>query len=612
MADERAGADVREDYSPRRGYLWTELLRTFQIALDPRKLLLAAAGILLMATGWYLLSVIFNATWDRPKASEYNAARELDENSELERDQAAALAIEHYQRDLVRWGVLHRYAGTGFDPELEKKGLEADGGQFRILPWFEDRGPNPYLFIVKLLKGDREERRDTISSFFTHQVPVLVEPLIKFLSPVFGLLDPNASLLVRIYLILIILWTLAVWAFFGGMITRLAMVQLANKDQVTLRDTFRFVWSRYATYFASPLVPLIFIAFIVLCCVLFGLVALIPYVGDLLGGVGWFLILGAGIVMALLLIGLIAYPLMFTTLSAEGLDTFDAVSRSYLYLAREPLRYLWYGLVTLLYGVILVFFVVFVTSLMVYLGKWALSQNPLGSLRDSDHYPSYLFIKTPVSFGWRELMLRDTPVAIEPTTLGAEQPANVYNPGIPGYQYVNPAAAEAYMQEFTSADWIGAGLVSFWLGSVFLLMLGFAYSYFWTASSLIYLLMRYRVDEMELDEVYLEEETDEFKEPTAATQPPAESPPLVSPPTLRSAESSSPAESPTPAPSATGSDSPPGGSSSALEAGQGGIPTEPASGPRTSTELNPPPPPPNDNGASQPEDPEGEDSANKP
>ena len=40
---------------------WTELFRGFQVALDLNKLALAAAGILVMAFGWWLLAVLFTA-----------------------------------------------------------------------------------------------------------------------------------------------------------------------------------------------------------------------------------------------------------------------------------------------------------------------------------------------------------------------------------------------------------------------------------------------------------------------------------------------------------------------------------------------------------------------
>ena len=40
--------------------LWTRLFTAFKVALDPKKLLLAAAGIVVMAFGWWLLANIFH------------------------------------------------------------------------------------------------------------------------------------------------------------------------------------------------------------------------------------------------------------------------------------------------------------------------------------------------------------------------------------------------------------------------------------------------------------------------------------------------------------------------------------------------------------------------
>src|SRR5260370_13128282 len=58
MAEEKT--DARE-VAWRHLFPWTELFRGFQVALDPNKLLLAAAGIFFMAVGWWLLAVIFSS-----------------------------------------------------------------------------------------------------------------------------------------------------------------------------------------------------------------------------------------------------------------------------------------------------------------------------------------------------------------------------------------------------------------------------------------------------------------------------------------------------------------------------------------------------------------------
>src|SRR5260370_40155755 len=58
MAEEKT--DARE-VAWRHLFPWTELFRGFQVALDPNKLLLAAAGLFFMAVGWWLLAVIFSS-----------------------------------------------------------------------------------------------------------------------------------------------------------------------------------------------------------------------------------------------------------------------------------------------------------------------------------------------------------------------------------------------------------------------------------------------------------------------------------------------------------------------------------------------------------------------
>src|SRR5207249_6918254 len=71
---------------------------------------------------------------------------------------------------------------------------------------------------------------------------------------------------------------------------------------------------------------------------------------------------------------------------------------------------------------------------------------------------------------------------------------------------------------------VGAVLVAFWVGLFFLLILGFGYSYFWSVSAIIYLLMRKKVDDAEMDEVYLEEDEGEGGYGGPLTAPTGEAP----------------------------------------------------------------------------------------
>ena len=548
MAD---GRDPTPTLSVRTTLPWMEIFRCFQVALDPRKLLLAAAGILAMSFGWYLLSAIFYEKAPDPNAAQYQnttiAAEYQDKknpatgqnytNEELQKE-IAAVAKRRYDEDYAQWAILFDLAGPG--------------GRLRTMPWYESRGPNPFLFVTHLISSPATEWFSLIRGYLSTVAPVLLEPLVKFLLPVAKLVSPGVSPLTRFYLLLVILWTLAVWAFFGGVITRIAAIQLANKGPVTIRQAMKFVATRYVSYLLAPIVPLVIIGVVVVGLILYGVLGLIPVLGDIVFmGLGLPLIIAAGAVMAVFLIGLVGYPLMYTTLSVEGdsSDTFDALSRSINYVYQAPWNYIWYSLVAIVYGAAITFFVLFFSSLMLYMGKWAVGLT--ASAVWQDRKPEYLFVYAPESFQWRELMLKDSPYAVVPSL-------QYYNRD--GRETNNPAEAVKAVQVYTAKDpalykqnrdryefynaW-GAGLVCFWLTLFFLMMLGFSYSYFWCAATMIYLLMRKKVDEAETDEVFLEEDEPEAPlpppkiAPDTAPTPPSTSlpvitvpPPPVVPPTL--------------------------------------------------------------------------------
>ena len=491
----------------RKDYQWTEIFKSFQVALDPRKLLVAAAGILVMSFGWYLLSTVFYYAEPLRESEAYsNKSMEkkvdkpkTDKPDEVEVYYKVA-AQSQFDRDHKQWATLHVLAGKG--------------GKIRTLPWDEFRGENPFLFATKLADAPSSVWGEAVRTYVLSQIPVLVEPLYKLFLIVTKIIDPDASTQTRLYLLLCLLWSFAVWAFFGGIITRIAAVQFGGKDRISLKQAFRFVANRYLSYLLSPLVPLIIIAVIVFIMSLYGAVALIPILGDIvLFGIGFPLIILGGIVIAILLIGLVGYPMMYTTISTEGSDTFDALSRSYNYVFQAPWQYLWYSIVAVVYGAAVTFLVIVVGCLMVYLGKWAVSQP--SSAMATSRKPDFLFVYSPKSLGWQELMLKGSPAEVEPGYVVDEKANTIRKDYVPS----NPQADKAYRDDMTWWNEAGACMVTFWMVLVFLLMIGFSYSYFWSASTMIYLLMRKKVDEVELDEVYIEEQ------PAPALAPP---PPPVS------------------------------------------------------------------------------------
>jgi hypothetical protein len=540
----------------RQWFPWIEVFRAFGVALDPKKLLLAAAGILVMAIWWWLCSLVFYAPRQQPPEfpKNYPAADYKGDDEKTRQENA----WKQFKEDRNKWNLLHEAAGrtpvdtdagdlaasldefNRIEPVYRKEVVEQgkrrftvkEGtnevayeittkpyGQISTWPWFEDRGPNPYLLVT-----GHKEYRDELgrvhhvpwekgqfpSWFATNQVPVLLEPLIKFLRPIYYMLQSPVGFWNYVYFSLLLLGNLAIWAVFGGAITRMAAVQVARKEKIGITEALRFTKARLISFFSAPLFPVLFVMFVVLLTIIFGFFHLIPVIGDILvDGVFWFLIVLAGLVMAVILVGLVGWPMMYATISTEGSDSFDALSRSYSYVYQSPWNYIWYSAVALVYGMIVIFFVGFMGSLTVYLGKWGVSQTPFTTI--TDRKPEYLFVYAPTSFEWRELLTG----------------GNMTDAG------------------FTWANKVGAFLVAAWLYLIFLIVLGFGYSFFWCASTIIYLLMRRKVDDTELDEVYLEEEEAEG----AYTPPPEPEAPaaehghelqMVEAPTLKTPEPPAP------------------------------------------------------------------------
>ena len=178
--------------------------------------------------------------------------------------------------------------------------------------------------------------------------------------------------------------------------------------------------------------------------------------GVVLGGLLWPLALLAGLVMALLLLGLgFGWPLMWATISTEGTDSFDALSRSYAYLFQRPLRYLFYVLVAVVLGGIGWLLVRYFAATVIALSYWAA--------------------------GWGS---------------GSDRIARIAD-----IQGVTPALDG--MARF------GSRMIHFWASCVRYLAIGFFYGYFWTAASAVYLLLRRDVDATETDEVFLDADTTE-------------------------------------------------------------------------------------------------------
>jgi hypothetical protein len=261
------------------------------------------------------------------------------------------------------------------------------------------------------------------------------------------------------FVLLCAIWAAAVWGLVGGAITRAVVLQLTREEAATLQEARRHVVRRWLSYVGAPLFPIIAASGLAVPAFFIGLVMQ----GSLLvAGLLWPIVLLLALVSAILLVGLaVGWPLMNPAISTEGSDTFDALSRSYSYVYQRPLHYLLYVLVAFVLGSLGLFVASVFADAVEQIAYWGASWGS-GAKR-------------------------------------IKEAADVAAGGRHGET--------------------GAGLFWFWHGVVRLLVLGFAFSFFWTAATAIYLLLRYDVDGVDLDEVFLEEPVEAAVAPPRRPEP---------------------------------------------------------------------------------------------
>lgn len=279
--------------------------------------------------------------------------------------------------------------------------------------------------------------------------------------------------------------TLVLWAFVGGVITRRAVVELGAEEPLGIVPAAKFAGRRYLWYLLAPLYPLLGIAILAIPVVLLGLpMRLAEGFGAVLAGLVWIFVVVLGVGAMWLLGGLIfGWPLMWPAVSAErDGDPFEAFSRSFSYVYGRPLHYFFYVVIAALFGALGAAAVATAATLVEEFGFWALSWGG-GSVNAA-----------------RLRELSQIVAGGGAIDLPAEQQA----------------------LEF------GATLIGLVLRLLRAVAFAFNYTYFWCASSAIYLLLRSDVDHQEMDEVLAED--DPRTAPAASTSQPPTAPPAANPP----------------------------------------------------------------------------------
>ena len=107
---------------------WTELFRGFQVALDLNKLFLAAAGILVMAFGWWFLAVLFSTGYqtkpDYPQDYSQKAGGDVEKG------------WQQFKHDREQWNLMHQATNVGGDQTYEAQDLADSPAELeRVRPY---------------------------------------------------------------------------------------------------------------------------------------------------------------------------------------------------------------------------------------------------------------------------------------------------------------------------------------------------------------------------------------------------------------------------------------------------------------------------------------------
>jgi hypothetical protein len=304
------------------------------------------------------------------------------------------------------------------------------------------------------------------------------------------------------YFILFMILFSVIWAIFGGAIARIAAVHVARDEKISLSAALRFSTSKFLSFIFAPIIPLLIVLVVGLIVMLGGLVGNVPWIGPILVGLFFFLALAAGFVMTLVLLGTGGgFNLMYPTIAVEGSDSFDAISRSFSYVYARPWRMLFYTLIAVLYGALCYVFVRFFIQIMLILTHHFVGAG--------------MFVNVD----------------------GGRVPLDLWNtmwpaPETHGFTY------DVDWLTLGPAQALAAFLVSFWVYITVGMLGAFAISFYFSANTIIYYLMRREVDATELDDVYLEQSEEDFGDTPPVTAAPAaaaptnggEPPPATTPP----------------------------------------------------------------------------------
>ncbi|OHB57304.1 MAG: hypothetical protein A2173_03140 [Planctomycetes bacterium RBG_13_44_8b] len=272
-----------------------------------------------------------------------------------------------------------------------------------------------------------------------------------------------------LYSIILFVIALILFSAAGGAICRGAALQFSRDERCGITPCIKFALKKFISLFCAPLAPMIFIAVCGLVVLVFGLIANIPWAGEILLAIAFIFVLIAGLCMALAIIGAAGgINLMPSVIVYENSDAFDAVNKSCSYVYTKPWRFSFYALLAAVYGAVCYLFVRFFAFLML-----AVSRLFLSIIIWTDGSKAERLNKLDVIWPKPEFF-------------------NLLGDGLE----ISRNLTESF----------AAGVIYLFVLVVTGLIIAFVISFYFSAGTIIYCLLRNKIDNTPLDNVFIEAE----------------------------------------------------------------------------------------------------------
>lgn len=282
-----------------------------------------------------------------------------------------------------------------------------------------------------------------------------------------------------VYFVIFGTFSLVIWSIFGGAISRTAALHVARGEKISIKEALKFGVKKFPSFLFAPLIPVVILAVLALLVVVgsFILGNLGWGIGEILVSVLMFLSLIVGFIMALISVGTVGgLNLMYPTIAVEGSDSFDAISRSFSYVYARPWRMAFYSLVALMYGTLCYLFVRFFAFLVLKFTHMAVSTG----------------VRVDGSAGVNKF-------------LSMWPGPNLFGSLHGGFDWAACQGAQTF----------GAGVIYLWVCVIIGFVAAFLVSFLFSANTVIYYLLRNKVDSTDMDDVYIEEEPEDQSPPVA-------------------------------------------------------------------------------------------------